>query len=382
MALNAVSKPNDVCLTMIRQLADFAGRNNPHDLNNLTYGATEAVKASRQLGGAMSVPTTMFKNPTGGGAATENRFGVKYRVRRCVDDVAADLNPCVDEGLEPNTWNYKDFIFSAPVTHSFKIPLATLRGYCESYNEEFMYLLKETYDTLKRKVNARYISQLASNFGKYYAPDCDDAAVSDVDTRTVGFVDTAGNPNAQGFYILKQMYDRLQFTGEPLVIGSDVINLVQFNQPLFAGNVNGFDVNRMGGLRWFKDYQLDTSLAPDQLISIAPGAVHPLTWSRYTGDFELRLEDQLRINMDLGAFFGEGSGEFMVDHTMHIDKCGADIEYLFKFYVYTDLLMLEDSMLSEDCGQCSNGILLWNHDCVDPSCAGIKVPTLAPETEG
>lgn len=381
MALAAASPAYEVCKTMVRTMSDFAGRNAPEVLNNLTYGTTKALIDATNQSGAMEIPTTLFTEPYTAGATSNNALRVKYRVRRCNDAVEVSLNPCEDEGVTHNAWAYKDFLFTTPVSHSFTIKNATMRRMCEGYDQEYASLLRETVDTLQRKRNARYITQLTANLGNYWAADCSLAADSGTDTASLAFFDTNGNPLPSGGFKLVQQYQRNGFRGTPLVIGGSPVDKFKYVGPYFKGNVDGFDGTMEMGMRLYSDYQVDTVLANglfSNLLSIAPGAARPLYWNRYAGDGGYRSDTQIRTTLDIGALLGLGES-LLVDHSLSVVECGADVEYIHKFHLYTDLFMLTDDMLSDDCGQCSNGILLWNHDCADPSCADLDPEILAPE---
>lgn len=379
MALAAASPAYEVCKTMVRTMSDFAGRNTPETLNALTYGTTRALNDATNQSGAVEIATTLFTEPYTAGATSNNALRVKYRTRRCNDTVEVSLNPCEDEGVTHNPWAYKDFLFTTPIAHSFTIKNATMRRMCEGYDQEYASLLRETVDTLQRKRNARYITQLASNFGKYWAADCADAAVSDTDTASLAFFDTNGNPTPMGAFKLLQQYRRNGFQGDPIVIGGSPVDKFKFSNQFYRGNLDGFDGSKLMDMRLFSDYQVDTVLANglySNLISIAPGAARPLYWSRYGGDGGYRSDTQVRTTLDIGQLLGLGES-LIVDHSIAVVECGADIEYIHKFFLYTDLFMLTDDMLEADCGQCSNGILLWNHDCEDPTCADLNPEILA-----
>ena len=379
MALAAASPAYEVCKTMVKTMADFAGRNRPEVLNPLQYGVSRALTDATNASGAMEIETNMFTEPYTAGATSNNALRVKYRVRRCDDSIAATLDPCDDEGITHAAWAYRDFLFTTPVSHSFTIKQASMRRMCESYSEEYAMLLRETIDTLLRKRNARYITQLAANFGKYYHTDCSLAAVSDTDTASVALFDSNGQPQPMGAFKILQQYRRNGFQGEPYVIGGSAIEKMDFARAFFAGNSNGFDVNRLGGVRTYTDYQLDTVLnngSINNMISIAPGAARPLYWNRFQGDGAYRSDTLVKTTLDIGRLMGLGES-LLVDHSVYVKECGqADIEYIHKFYLYTDLFALEDTMLSDDCNQCSNGILLWDHDCADPSCDDLN-PSIA-----
>lgn len=378
MALAAASPANEICKTMVRTMADFAGKNSPEYLNSLTYGTTKALSDATNQSGAVEISTELFTEPYTAGVTSNNALRLKYRTRRCNDTVEVSLNPCEDEGVTHNAWNYKDFLFTAPVSHSFTIKQASMRRMCENYDQEYASLLRETYDTLRRKQNARYITQLATNFGKYWAADCADAAVSDTDTASLAFFDTNGNPTPMGAFKLLQQYRRNGFQGDPIVIGGSAIDKFKFSNQFFRGNLDGFDGSKLMDMRLFSDYQVDTILANgnyNNLISLAPGAARPLFWNRYAPGQGIMLDDQVRTTLDIGRLFGGES--LLVDHSLSIVTCSNDIEYIHKFHLYTDLFMLTDDMLEADCGQCSNGILLWNHDCEDPTCADLNPEILA-----
>lgn len=381
MALTTASPAKDICMTMVRTLEDFAGRNNPEMLNPLQYGTTQAIQASMAQGGAMSVDLSSLKEPYTAGATSNNRIGVKYKVRRCDDTVDTSLDPCDDDDNGINPWVYEDFLFTTPVSHSFTVDIGAMRRYCESYSEAYIALLKETYDTLKRKVNARYISQLTANLGDYWANDCSLAANSGTDTAAVAFFDSNGNPKPMGFFKVVQQYRRMGYTGSPLIIGGSPLDAFNFSKPIWAGNANGFDGNRVNGAQLFSDYQLDSIMDNgfDNIISIAPGSAYEMHWNRFSGDGEINISTLIKTTLDLGRMFGEAPGKFVVDHSLSIEHCGVDdVKYIHKFYYYGDLLMLKAAMLNDDCGPCGNGILGWDHNCADPTCDDIDPEILAP----
>lgn len=385
MGLISISKPNDVCLSVVKTLKDIAGQNTPTDLNPLQYGTTEAIRDAASQSGAMQVDISSLKEPYTAGATSNNRFGIRYRVRRCNDDASVSLDPCENDGVNSAAWQYLDFTFGTPISHGFDVKLATQRRACEGYNEEFAALLRETYDTLKRKTNARYISQLAANLGGYYALDCEDSVNSDDFQATIAFYDTAGQPKPQGLFKVKQQYNLFGYGGEPAVIGGSPLDAIDFARPLYQNNENGFNFNRVQGMRLFKDYQVNGVLANAQenVLSLAPGSARILNWNRFVGDYAYSSDTTIKRTLDLGAAFGEAPGQFVVDHQMHIQECGVnDVVYIHKFFVYTDLFMLTPAMLSADCGQCSNGILLWKHDCADGTCDDFNPVITEPEGEG
>jgi hypothetical protein len=380
MGLTTATPAFEVCKTMVRTMSDYAGRNAPETLNALSYGTYKALNAATNQSGAVDIPTTLFTNPTGDGETTNNRLSVKYRTRRCNDTVEVSLNPCEDEGVTHNAWAYKDFLFTTPVSHSFTIKNATMRNMCEGYSEEYASLLRETAETLLRKLNARYITQIATNFGKYWAADCTLAAVSDTDTESVAFFDTNGNPTPMGAFKVLQQYRRNGFQGNPLVIGGSAIDKFKFSNQFYRNNVDGFDGSILMDMQLFSDYQVDTVLdnaSYSNLISIAPGAARPLFWNRFGGNQGYQSPTMVNTTLDIGALLGLGFS-LLADHSLYVKECGTDIEYIHKFHIYSDLFMLTDDMLSDDCNQCSNGILLWNHDCADPSCLDLNPEILAP----
>lgn len=386
MGLQAAIPALDVCKTAIRTMADFAGRNKPETLNPLQYGTTAALFSATAQSGAMDIPTTIFTNPTDDADLTQNALRVKYKVKRCNDDLDLDLDPCNDEGVNHNPWQYKDFLFTQPITHGFTVKLNQMRNYCAGdYAEEYANLLRETAETLMRKRNARYISQLAAALGKYHADDCEDAVSSASYVAPVALFDNLANPKPMGAFRIKQQYTQQGYTGTPHVIGGAIVEAIRMAMPLYAGNVNGFDISRLEGLQFFTDYQLDAVLnnsIPRNLLTIAPGSARPLTWQRFTGQYAARMEDMVKTQIDLGALLGLGI-PLVADHSLFIKRCGVDdFEYIHKFYIYTDLFTLDDDMLSEDCGQCSNGILLWKHDCDDPSCEDLNPVITEPEEIG
>lgn len=379
MALAAASPAYEICKTMVKTMTEMSGRNAPELLNPLQYGVSRALRDATNVSGAMEVDTSIFSEPYTAGATSNNVFRVKYRVRRCNDEVEASLDPCEDEGVTHAAWNYRDFLFTTPVTHSFTVKMASMRRFCESYSQEYAMLLREAADTIMRKANARYITQLGANFGKYYHTDCTLAAVSDTDTASVGLFDSNGQPQPGGAFKILQQYRRNGFEGEPHVIGGSAVEKFEFMKPFYQGNLNGFDATRLGGMRFYTDYQLDTVLnngSINNMISIAPGAARPLFWNRFTGDYAYKSDTLVKTTIDIGRLLGLGFS-LLVDHAIWVKECGQDdIEYLHKFYLYTDLFALEDGMLSEACNQCSNGILLWDHDCADPSCEDLD-PSIA-----
>lgn len=380
MGLIAVSKPNEVCLSVLKTLKDMAGKNSPADLNPFQYGTTEALRDAETQSGAMQVDLSALKEPFTAGATSQNRFGIRYRLRRCSDDTVS-LDPCENDGVNSASWSFLDFTFGTPISYGFDVNLATQRRACEGYSEEFAALLREAYDTLKRRANARYISQLAAALGGYYALDCDDSVNSGDYQAPVAFYDTSGQPKPQGLFKIKQQYGLGGYTGEPAVIGGTPLDAIDFARPLYANNENGYNFNRVQGMRLFKDYQVNGVLANSQenILSVAPGSARILTWNRFTGDYAYSSDTTIKRTLDLGLAFGEPGGRFVVDHQMHIQECGAsDLVYIHKFFLYTDLFTLTDAMLSPDCGQCSNGILLWSHDCADGSCSDFNPIIVEP----
>ena len=327
----------------------------------------------------MSLDTEMLKGVPSSGASSENRLRIKYRTRRCDDTLDFDPNPCNtdDNGLNP--WAYGDMVLTTPVYHSFELDIAELRQVCEGQDWHYQDLLLETYQTIRRKLNAKFIGQIGANTGKYFAPDCDDAvAVSDY-IAPIGFFDTNGNPKPMGFSKIEQTYRRFGFPGRPVIIGGDPVDVYQgAARRIFAGNTSGFDANR-GGENMFSDYQLNGVLANgnENVLTFAPGAIHDINWYQFKA-FPYASPTTVKRTLDLGRFFGMPAGALEVDHTVHIQECGDEIKVIYKFWKYADLFMLTSDMLAEACGQCSNSILLWNHDCADPACSDISPIIVAP----
>lgn len=382
MAFGAISSAKDVCLVTVETLENIAGANDPKQLNPYTYGTTQAILDGMRTAGAMRIDTRGNKGIPSSGVNSENRLRIKYQLRRCNDSQSVDLDPCSqddEDGIIP--WAYGDLTFGDPIIHKFEIDMADMRQVCEGYEDQYRWLLREAYDSLKRQANARYITQLGANTGKYFAEDCNDAvAVTDYQAP-VAFYDTSGQPKPMGVFKVDQQYRRFGFNGRPRIIGGNPIDALGYSNPLYAGNTAGLDAQRLG-MNLYRDYQLNTVLGNgnENILSIPDGAAHIVNWRMFDlPDFRRSSDTTVRTTLDLGQFFGEPAGQFVVDWTMHIKECGAgDVVIIHKFFLYTELFMLTSDMLVASCGQCSNGILLWNHDCADPSCDDIDPVIVDP----
>lgn len=379
MAFGSISSAKDVCLVLVKKLADMAGSGTPDLLDANTYGTTNGIYDSMSRAGVMQVDTRMNKGIPSSGASSENRLRVKYQLKRCQTFAEPTLEPCTLNGEGYNPWLYGDLTFGAPAYYDFAVSMDEMRQICEGQNEAYQYMLREAYRALKTQLNEKYITALAANFGKYYAANCESAVDSATDPYSLAIFDTVGNPKPMGFFKVKQQYRKMGF-GEPTIIGGDKIDAYVEARGIYAGNVDGFDANR-GGLRaLFVDYQVDPVLdsGNEHFISLAPGSAHIVNWHKYLlPEFRLNTQDQVRTVLDLGVFFGEPAGRFVVDHTMHLDKCNDDVRWIHKFFLYSELFMLTDDMLAADCGQCSNGILNWTTGCADGSCDD-TTGTIAP----
>jgi hypothetical protein len=380
MAFGNISSAKDVCLVLVKKLADIAGSGTPDLIDSRTYGTTNAIYDVMSRAGVVQLDTLMNKGVPSSGGSSENRLRIKYQTKRCNTSLEADMDPCTLVGDGYNTWNYGDLTFGTPVYYDFALNMDEMRQVCEGQNEMYQYMLREAYRSLKTQANNRYIDAVAANFGNYWAADCENAVDSSSDPYTLSIFDTVGNPKPMGFFKVKQQYRKMGF-GEPTIIGGDKIDAYTEARTVYAGNVDGFDANR-GGLRGlYVDYDLDTVLASgnEHFVSLAPGAAHIVNWHKYRDpQFRLTTDDQVRTILDLGVFFGEPAGRFVVDHTMHLDKCQDDVRWIHKFFLYTEVFTLTPDMLAADCGQCSNGILNWITDCADGSCEDTTGTIAAP----
>lgn len=382
MAFGAISSAKDVCLVMVKTMENMAGSNNPETLDPNTYGTTQAIKDGMRAAGAMAIDTSMNKGIPASGASSENRLRIKYRTKRCNDALTFEADPCVDGSNGMNTWLYGDLTFGDPVYHEFTIDMATMRQICEGRDQVYMDLLLETFQTINRKRNARYITQLGANTGKYFAEDCADAvAVTDYQAP-VGFFDSNGQPKPMGLFKITETYNRFGFGGQPRIIGGTPINGYKFSQSIYQGNVAGFDSTRKPTDNMYYDPQVNSVLANgnENILTFANGAAHAVDWFMFDSpEFRYASPTLVKRTMDLGVFFGYPPGHTKVDHTVYFQECGAgDVKIIHKFWCYTELFMLTSDMLEADCGQCSNSILLWDHDCTDPGCNDIDPVIVNP----
>lgn len=228
------------------------------------------------------------------------------------------------------------------------------------------------FDDNARDINTKIQAVAAAGFGV-------NQATGNTNAKTINLLD-ASNDNAtrvSGYYefLRSDLQQSNYFRGTPIVVGQGNFDRFVMNQGWSCCNDAGFDLARVGAagnVSYFRDQQVEDSLADDQCFVWEPGSLKWLTFHRYA-----HLRNAASVFQDNGAYGGfqmvdgwakgvimDPTTGLIYDLIVKPDKCGdkyhIGYELCFDLYVMpTDQVPASGDKLSG-----TNGLYRYQFNAV------------------
>lgn len=356
-----------VCLYSQQSANLVMGRNNPRlgELEQLQV--IGALQSPINTQGFEAIQT---RSPFGKQAPSANnrKVEIKFRPKQCNTVTSGIGSACEAATADADLMQLKTVNVSQYNHVKRTINRNLYRSLCESPNEVIGELYTEMALDLLRAENAYLAGQVIAGVGDYF--DGTDSAVGGGTEKTIKlFTDTA-LPNVMGLFKVGNEYMRKGYTDKPILIGGTSLSGWNFAKPIFTGNPDGRDINRIDGFPAFVDHQIPVQanvIANDgveRLVSFIPGTLQYVNWFNYEGEYVVQRQEGSKTRLTIL----ENEFDFTI-YDPFCDDSGDDLVTLTLGRGF-DLVNL-NTLAETDCGA-QDSLLAWKVDCGDLPCTDVN----------
>lgn len=366
MGINTGATSKYCCISVQQALDNIVGANNPGRIVVETNGFTKALYSPLNMNGFEMVQTASRRGkalPDTGNRTVE----IAYTPRVCAAVAETVPNVCDTGTLYADDFKYATVSVDEVRSTTLRISKEQYRQLCEDPGDAQMRAITNRINDLKKAYNEAMIAKYITVLGNYYTVPGGVPVDSGANPKTLLLFNAAMQTNALAMMPVQSDYKRSGWSGSPIVVGGQLLENWAYAAKVFAGNQDGFDLNKAGIPGFFADFAIDPIFndGDQHIFTWVPGFVQPLEWYQFPEGsvYEELKPDYQETTLDFGGF--------KVDFTVRYDECTH--MWNLTFAKHFDLFAIPNDSIAATCDQDSTGILQWLADCGDLDCNYAKL---------
>jgi hypothetical protein len=287
------------------QLADILGRNNPVNREIEKQGFTQALRSPQNTSGFAQVPVQ--SNGSRPLDTSKRKVQVRYRASNC-DVVSSGSLSCTDEDNEEgDPYEYADVeVKYYKKSKQVKLSRTAFADLCSGLDTEYTMRVAELASDIVRQRNKDLIADYIAALNNYADGT---SSVPGTAEKTISLFSSTAVPQPMGLMPLLNEYFAKGYAGEePIAVGGYQLNSWMQAQGLYAGNLDGADINKFGlsSSNMFLDNVQDAivNLGDQHLFTWIAGQIQYLEWLTYAPETGLARNTE-EITKDVITIGGE-----------------------------------------------------------------------------
>lgn len=342
----------DLCQTIIQDLADITGDNYPLIQRSQT-GLLDAARSEQNISG-LREPVIVDEDDGKG----MKEAVIEFMQPASIEEVVTTRQDICDDGEEAVKLRFRRSITKFAGTKNLKFTKASMRRFCESPQAFRQKVILGEMDALFRKINRICIEQYIAGVGKFYGNVAGPKDVQMLDnTGAIRQID----PN--GEVAIRQDFEMVGISQQPIVVGAGNLDSYVKLGEIGCCNAFGQDVSDTSHFSYYRDVDVHAVTGNQhRFLAFQPGAVQFASWNENEGDF--RME---HFHFDETTVVDPVSG-ITLDFETNYDRCKK--QWVLHFFLNFDLFLMPLNLYKTTHERYGwNGSLLYNATVATPESA-------------
>jgi hypothetical protein len=264
----------DPCLKLQEALARFYGMNPAAEM--FSTGTLEALGSAQNRSGTMYLTEGDGPRPA---LSTSNRTIQARYVPKTCEATGVTWSECSYGDPQDPLWKTANITVNRSADFGFDLSEDDYRNMCESLDDGWVAFFNAKYADAKARLNNLAVIDTVAAMGRY--PKSGNNSVTS--PITIPVATPAGAFNPAGFGLLRTMYNQMNVTQAPIIVGAGKLDYAA-NAGIYSGLTNlGLDGSK-GQFPYFRDPSLNDVFfndGDDHALTWMPGSIILAEWFEY-----------------------------------------------------------------------------------------------------